>query len=184
MGADWERFNDYTSWRSAPDNALLIGAAFEWQTGGNTGFTTDVDTWLYTLDAAWEGQGWNVAAAGYGAHIEPAGGTKLDNYGVMVQGGIFVADQVELFGRYDAIFIDKDAGVSPTSLHFITAGVNYYISPESHACKLTGQFGYAFNDTSPLFGSGGLIEGNTRNAFLGDSKKGEWTVIGQLQVVY
>jgi len=184
MGADWERFNDYTSWRSAPDNALLIGAAFEWQTGGNTGFTTDVDTWLYTVDAAWEGQGWNVAAAGYGSHIDPAGGTTLDNYGAMVQGGIFVSDQIELFARWDAIFVDKDAGISPSTLHFATGGLNYYISPESHACKFTAQLGYAFNDTTPIFGSGGLIEGNTRNAFLGDSKKGEWTLIGQLQVVY
>jgi hypothetical protein len=184
MGADWNRFDDYTSWRSAPDNALMIGAAFEWQTGGNTGFTADVDSWLYTVDATWEGQGWNVSGAGYGAHVDPAGGTTLDNYGAMVQGGIFVSDQVEIFARYDGIFLDTNAGASQSTMTFATAGVNYYISPESHAFKFTGQFGYAFNDTSPLFASGGLIEGNTRNAFLGDSKKGEWTLIGQVQVMW
>jgi hypothetical protein len=184
MGADWERFNDITSWRSAPDNALLIGAAFEYQSGGETGFTTDVDTWLYTVDAAWEGQGWNVFAAGYGAHLSPTGGSDLDNFGACVQAGIFVSDQIELFGRWDAVFFDNESGISPATLHFATVGMNYYISPESHACKFTVQANYAFNDTTPLFGSGGLIEGNTRNAFLGDSEDGEWTFIGQLQIVF
>jgi hypothetical protein len=62
--------------------------------------------------------------------------------------------------------------------------VNYYVSPESHAAKLTGQFGYSFNDTNAIFGSGGFIEGNTRNAFLGDQTEGEWAIIAQIQVVW
>jgi hypothetical protein len=186
MGADWERFNDFTSFRSAPDNALLIGGAAEFQSSGETGGTAgnDVDTILYTLDATWEGQGWNVFAAGYGAHIDPAGGSGLDNWGATVHAGIFVADQIELFGRYDAIFFDADAGANPATLHFATGGMNYYISPDSHAAKFTAQIGYAFNDTSSLYGSGGLLEGNTRNGFLGDSEDGEISVMAQMIVCF
>lgn len=187
MGADWERFNDFTSWRSAPDNALLIGAGANYQQGGETGFTTDVKTFLYTLDAAWEGQGWNVFAAGYGAHIDPgaAGSTALDNYGMVIQGGFFVTDQVELFGRAEGIFLDKNTAISgEKSIWFAFFGANYYVSPESHAAKATLQFGYTFNDTNALMGSGGFIEGNTRNAFLGDQKEGEWALLAQMQVVW
>ena len=118
MGADWERFNQFTSWRSAPDNALDIGAAAEYQSGGNTGFTANSGHDIgapSTFDGSFEGQGWNVFAAGYGNHVEPSGGTKLDNYGAVVQGGIFVADQFEIFGRVDAIFFDKDAGIHPVN---------------------------------------------------------------------
>jgi hypothetical protein len=187
MGADWERFNDFTSWRSAPDNALLIGGGAEFQQGGETGFTTDVRTILYTVDAAWEGQGWNVFAAAYGAHIDPgaAGLQTLDNYGLVIQGGFFLADQVELFGRYEGVFLDSNTGLAgDLSIHMIATGVNYYVSPESHAAKLTAQFGYTFNDTNALLGSGGFIEGNTRNVFLGDQTEGEWVIGAQMQVVW
>jgi hypothetical protein len=186
MGGSWERFNDITSFRSATDNALLVGGGFEWQTSGETGGTggSDVDSILYTIDASWEGPGYNVMAAGYGAHLDPAGGTDLDNFGGIVQGGIFVTEQIELFGRYSVISFDDDAGADPATLHFAEAGMNYYISKESHAAKFTVQAGYAFNDTTALFGTGGLLGGNTRNGFLGDSEDGEISIMAQMQLVW
>lgn len=186
MGGSWERFNDFTSFRSATDNGLLIGAGVWWQTSGETGGTggNDVDSFLYTVDASWEGPGYNVSVAGYGAHISPEMGSDLDNFGLVVQGGIFVTEQIELYGRYSLIAFDDDAGADPATLHFAELGMNYYISKESHAAKFTAQIGYAFNDTTALFGTGGLLGGNTRNGFLGDSEDGEVTVTGQMQVCW
>jgi hypothetical protein len=186
MGADWERFNDFTSWRSAPDDAMLLGGAFQYQSGGNTGFTNDVKSFLYTVDWSWEGKGWNVFVAGTGNHIDPgaAGLPTTSNYSVVVQGGIFLADQIELFARLDTIMLDKNIGAADATMYFIQGGVNYYVSPESHTCKLTGEVGYATNQTAVLFGSGGFIEGNTRNTFLGDTHTGEFTLMGQVQVVW
>jgi hypothetical protein len=183
MGGSWERFNDFTSWRSASDNALLVGAGVEWQTSGETGGTggADVDSFLYTIDAGWEGPGYNIFVAGYGAHLSPDSGSDLDNFGGTVQGGIFVTEQIELFARYNIIAFDDDAGADPATLHFLEGGMNYYISKESHAAKFTAQVGYAFNDTSALFGAGGLISGNTRNGFLGDSEDGEFNLMAQMQ---
>jgi hypothetical protein len=183
MGADWERFNDFTSWRSAPDNALLIGAAGEYEKGGNTGFTHDDESYRYTVDASFEGQGWNVFAAGYGSHFK-TGATKFDDFGAVAQAGFFVTDQVELFARWDACFFDKDRALAHATLHFASGGVNYYISPESHAAKLTGQVGYSFNDTSGISSGTGVPDGNTRNGFLGEAHKGEIALIGQLQIVF
>ncbi len=186
MGGSWERFNDITSFRSATDNALLVGAGFVWQTAGETGGTagSDVDTILYTIDGSWEGPGYNVMVAGYGAHLSPEFGSDLDNFGAVVQGGIFVTEQIELFARYSIIAFDDDAGADPATLHFAEGGMNYYISKESHAAKFTTQLGYAFNDTTALFGTGGLLSGNTRNGFLGDTEDGEISLMAQMQLVW
>lgn len=187
MGADWERFNDFTSWRSAPDNALLIGGGIEFQDGGKSGVTTaNVQSFLWTVDGDFEGQGWNVFASFSGAHIDPGapGAATTDNYCGTVQGGLFVTDQVELFARLEAIFADKNAGFTEATMYFGALGANYYISPESHACKLTAQFNWSPNDTGALFGSGGLIEGNTRDGFLGQDHHDEWGITAQMQVVW
>jgi len=185
MGGSFERFNDMTSWRSAPDNALMIGAGVNWESGGETGGTVDNgDTFLYSIDASWEGPGYNVMAAGYGARFSPPAGSEVDDFGAMIQGGIFVSDQIELFGRWDAIFWDDDRGFAEDTNMFATVGMNYYISKESHAAKFTLQAAYAFEDTTTLFGTGGFLEGNTRNGFLGDSDEGEISFIAQMQLVF
>jgi hypothetical protein len=173
MGNDWNRWKDITSFKSAADNGLLIGAGVNWQDGGETGGTADVSAIDYTIDAGFEGQGWNVFAALYGQHIDPAGGSEIDNFGGEVSAGFFVSDQFEIFGRWDGIFLDDDAFGGDTDCHFLTLGVNYYLSPDSHAVKFTAQAGYAFNDTTNLFGPGGLISEPTRTGFLGDAEEGE-----------
>lgn len=185
MGNNMDRFNDETSWKSAADNALLIGAAVHWETGGETGFTADVDTLVYTIDVSFEGQGWNVMGAFYGSHIDPAGGTDFDNFGGVLQGGIFFTDQVEAFARWDAVFLDDSVfGGQDEDIHFATVGVNYYVSPESHAVKFTAQAGYCFNDSTPLFGGGGLVSDPTRYGFLGDTEDGEWNILFQGIVMF
>jgi len=184
MGADWSRFDDLTSWRSAPDQALLIGGALHYQTGGETGYTNDVDGYVATVDVSFEGQGWNVMGAGYMSSFEVGGGEATDTFGVVIQGGIFVTDQVELFGRGDVTMFEEGAsGGVDDDVYFVAAGMNYYVSPESHAVKLTAQVGYALDDTSGL-GFGAEGSGSTRNGFLGDSEGGEIAVQVQMQVVF
>lgn len=185
MGNDWNRWNDFTSFKSAADNGLLIGAGVNWQSGGETGGTADVDAFDYTIDAAFEGQGFNIFAAGYGQTIDAGGpGGDITNFGVEISGGFFVSDQVEIFARYEGIFLDSDAFGDDADTHFLTAGVNYYMSPDSHAVKFTGQVGYAFSNTDVLFGTGGLISSSTRTGFLGDSEEGEIQVGAQGQVMW
>ena len=43
---------------------------------------------------------------------------------------------------------------------------------------------YAFEDTTTLFGTGGFLEGNTRNGFLGDTEEGEVSLMAQMQLVF
>ncbi|MBX3409357.1 MAG: hypothetical protein KF859_05670 [Phycisphaeraceae bacterium] len=200
MGSGWERFDDFTSWRSAEDNGLIIGAAVHYQQSGDTGGTGGVDgngdpiegldILRYTIDAQFEGKGFNVFAAFLGDHTDTnqEGADSLDTFGAVIQAGVFVTDQVELFGRWDAIFPDGDAD----DQHFGTLGVNYYLSPESHAVKLTAQVVMAFQETNSLFASanpeeefeGGLFGGVTRYGILGGPDDPEIALILQAQIVY
>lgn len=207
MGSGWERFDDFTSWKSSEDMGLLIGAAVWWQdsgeTGGNTGLDVNGDpvaglsNLLYTIDAQFEGQGFNVFGAFYGSSQDSDvdGANSTDNFGFVVQGGIFVTDQVELFARWDAMLFDdsilNSAGEEADDQHFITAGVNYYLSPESHAAKLSADVIWAIDSTADLFGAGDIDNGisagpiqSTRFGLLGTSEENEFALRLQFQVVY
>jgi hypothetical protein len=111
LGGDWARFNDFTSWRSAADNALLVGAAAHWQSGGDTGATAEVDVMLVTADAQFEGQGWNVMGAVYWSNIDDSTADS-DTMGFVVQGGVFVADQWEIFARANMASFDDQGPVT------------------------------------------------------------------------
>jgi hypothetical protein len=184
MGNDWNRWNDYTSWKSAKDNGLLIGGAINWQSGGETGGTADADALNYTLDISFEGQGWNIYGAFYGSRLDFGGGSEFDNFGGEIGGGFFFNDQFEVFARWDGLFLDDDAFGGDTDIHFATLGMNYYLSPESHAAKFTGQFSYAFNETSNVFGASGMVGDTTRYGYLGQSDDGEWAITLQMQVMF
>ncbi|GJQ29147.1 MAG: hypothetical protein HBSAPP03_10310 [Phycisphaerae bacterium] len=182
MGNDWNRWNDFTSFKSAADNGLLIGAGINWQSGGETGGTPDVDALDYTVDFAFEGQGFNIFFAGYGQHIDAGGGGDADNFGLELGGGFFFSDQVEGFARWDWIIPDDDVFGDDSDCHFITAGVNYYMSPDSHAVKFTVQAAYALNETDVIFDN--FISSNTRTGFLGQDEDGEITFSAQGQVMW
>lgn len=193
IGTDWSRFNDFTSFQNAADDQLLVGAAAHWQSGGDTGSigggTADVNLFVYTADVSWESSGWNFFGAFYGSYLDNKGGdTNSSNFGGVVQGGYFVTEQIEAFARWEGIFIDSKTlpEGQDNDIHFVTAGVNYYLSPESHAVKFTAQAGIALNDTTSVFGNGAALQviDNTRFGYLGQVKEDEVVVTLQAQVVF
>lgn len=173
-GNDWGRFDDFTSFKNQ-DTAGKFGVALHWQDGGETGGTVnfgdpadaDDDTssqnFWWTVDVQVEGAGWNVFGAFLARNdkTEDADGSADDleqtNYGSVLQGGLFLSDQLEAFARWDAIYWDNDVVVDNN--HFISGGVNYYISPESHAVKFTGQVTWALNETNVAgFSNNSMLE--------------------------
>ncbi len=147
----WDRFNDFTSWRNSDGYAGMLGGAVHWQTGGGTGpgDPPDLDLFLYTIDASAEGNGWNVFASAVGLQSDPENQDSFNDFGFVFQGGIFVTDQAEIFGRYDVILPDDERTVDDTFSTF-TAGVNYYFIPESHAAKLSVDFQYFLDEANDL----------------------------------
>ena len=183
-GSDWDRFNDFTSFRSQ-DSAGLIGAAIHWQDSGETGGTSNPGQELlaYTIDASWEGAGWNVFGAFTGLSTEiDNGGGDSDDFGGVLQGGVFVSDQCELFGRWDAIFWDEDSGIDDN--HFFSLGSNYYISPESHAVKFTAQVTWAMNETGFDDGAGNISTPFSNNSILGQTEDDEISLGFQMQFMF
>jgi hypothetical protein len=194
LAGDWERFDDFTSWRGS-DFAARVGGAIHWQTIGETNpeLAAEIDYLMYTIDVALEGNGWNVYGAFVGDNTDFSGGGDVDNYGHVLQAGVFLNDQWEVFARWDGIYLDNSiTGPGDDDFHFITFGVNHYIVPESHAAKLTLDLQWSLNDTAPNLTSvarpvgtqAGAIPNARVGQLLGDSDDGEIAIRAQIQLVF
>ena len=117
---DWKEFRDLNSF---VDNqpGLLLGGWLNWQRGGeqlNQGSVpgngniplngnADAEFLTWSLDASWNMSGAHLF--GYfvmnTAYSIPASATNdggsINSYGAVMQGGLFVTHDVELFGRYE-----------------------------------------------------------------------------------
>lgn len=195
----WDQFADATSWRGS-NYGVKLGAGAHWQTQGDTNDSgagsgslpaghdsTEVTFW--TVDAQAEGDGWNAFAqyVGHDVDIEATTNLNYTNHGFIAQGGVFVSDQVELFGRYDVIMLDDVLVLAGTSDNYqsITAGMNYYFVPESHAAKFTLDAVFAIDESVNmdliLGGAGSNDPSATGLLGLSDS---EFLLRGQLTLVF
>ncbi len=187
-GADsWSRFDTFHSWQGS-ENAWLAGAALHWQHNGNTASTgspVQQSIIQYTADFGFEGDGWNAYAALIGRHIDADGpGESLDDFGANIQGGVFVHQNAEVFGAWDAVFPDSDYGSSmDTDFHTATAGVNVYPFEKSNAVKFTGQVSWFIN--APAENALVAPASSSNNVGLRPSgEDNQFAVIFQLQVVF
>lgn len=179
--AGWKTFSDFTSFRGGKRGGL-IGAAVHWQTTGDTNpsSTTDTDLFTYTVDAGYEGGGWNLYGAFIGRRTETTGSPDFDDFGAVVQGGVFISDQTELFARWDAVFPD-DARASGQDFNTLTFGANHYIIPESHAAKVTVDLQWFLDDQA---GSSTIVRPNEGIALIGSSSDDEIALRFQVQLLF
>ncbi|MEX0876889.1 MAG: porin [Phycisphaerales bacterium] len=158
----WDQFTDATSFRGS-NRGIKLGAGAHWQSQGDTNPSApagtpagyeDTTVLFWTVDAQVEGDGWNVFAQYVGHKVDVSANTDVDytNHGFIFQGGAFVTDQVELFGRYDVILFDDSLVAAGTDDQYqsITAGMNYYFVPESHAAKFTLDGVYSFDESTTM----------------------------------
>jgi hypothetical protein len=100
----------------------------------------------------------------------------MNDYGFVAQAGVFLTDQIEVFGRYDVIVPDTG-----DNFNGATGGVNYYVTPHSHAVKFTGDIVYYFDSTT---GTPILSGTNTGIDLLPEQDGGEVAVRLQMQVMF
>lgn len=177
LAGAWRQFRDFTSWRGS-DFAAMIGAAGHYQTGGETGNTSDLDLAQYTLDFSLEGDGWNAFAAFIGRHSDTTSG-NFDDYGVVVQGGVFVSDAVELWGRYDIVIADDDRPGVSHDFGTITAGLNWYVIPESHAVVVKVQAMWYLDAQA-----GSLVGASTGSGLLASPNDDQFSVFAQIGMIF
>lgn len=136
LAGEWKQLDSFNSWRGRPFAAFL-GLAAHREEGGD-GMTDDVDLCLLTADASVKGSGWNVFASGVVREIDETSGSRFTDWGFMIQGGVFITDQTEVFARFDIVLPDSDRTNGDQFSEYV-AGATYFITPESHALKLTGE---------------------------------------------
>ena len=153
LAGTWEQFADLTSPR---DDAfgLLLGAGLHYEHGetGTPG-PDDSEKWFAaTFDVSLEFGGANLFASVIYHNVDTdlIGGTTVEAYGAVIQGGYYFTNEIEAFARLEWGQFNFDAGgfASPT-LTVVTIGMNYYF--HNHAAKLTTDFGFTFD---PIAGAG------------------------------
>ncbi|VAX41688.1 hypothetical protein MNBD_PLANCTO03-2106, partial [hydrothermal vent metagenome] len=180
-------YKDFTSFRGGAAGGM-VGGAVHWQTAGNTGNTetfsgtpaTETDMLTYTLDVSYEGSGWNLYGAFVGRNTETAGSPDYDDFGALLQGGIFISAQTELFSRWDAVFPD-DSRSSGEDFHTLTFGANHYFFPGSHAAKLTADVQWSLDDQ---VGSGSVVKVNEGIGLLPTTGDDQISFRLQMQVLF
>lgn len=171
LSGNWAQFDNLTSFRGE-GSGILVGGGINWQRGGqqsnlNTNTTpangnADGEFFSWTIDATWDLGGANL----YGAWVMntsyslPGGASDINSYGILVQGGYFITDAIELFVRWEwmstqhtnannatlnNVAVDNISDNTPNSAfvnNIGTVGANWYISKN---VKWTTDFGVSWN---------------------------------------
>lgn len=168
-GDSWSQFKDFTSWQDE-ETAFMLGGAAHIEQGeyGTPALEDQFYTW--TVDASAEFGGSNVFGYFVGRHFDEA---DLDQYGFLVQGGIFLDDEWEVFGRYEWGDLDTMA----EDLSVFTIGVNKYM--HAHKLKWTTDFGFALDEIDSSWASSGA-------GWRTDDpdQDGQWVIRSQLQLLF
>jgi hypothetical protein len=154
---DWGRFKDFTSPMDDEGFAALFGVAAHYQhdergTGDGSGGPGDdeSDFFAITADASLEFGGSNLFASFVWADVDNNISDDFSPWGFTVQGGIYLNEDVEVFGRYE--YGDSDMS-SSEDLNILTAGVNYYM--QGHKAKWTTDIGFAMDEVQSFWSSSG-----------------------------
>ena len=177
---DWSQFDQFSSSRGSEYGAK-IGLAAHWQQSPDVpgGMTTDV--FAYTVDAMAAGDGWNAFAQFLGFSTDPDGGTQTDDFGVVIQGGMFVSDDWELFARYDGVFADSSRA-NNDDFNTITFGGNYYI--HGQAAKFTVDLSWYLDDTAGNDLVAGVAGAGNSQGLMASAAEDQIAVRAQFQLLF
>jgi hypothetical protein len=172
LSGNWAQFDNLTSMRGE-GSGILVGGGINWQRGGqqSNGFgstanntpangNADGEFFSWTIDATWDLGGANL----YGAWVMntsysiPGGNSDINSYGIVLQGGYFITDAIELFARWEWMSTENTSGASGTTEatanvstntpnnafvnNIGTLGANWYMSKN---VKWTTDFGVSWN---------------------------------------
>lgn len=165
FAGDWSQFDQFTSPRGSQFAAKLGGGLHFEQSahvpgpvGPGLPGTLETNLFAYTADLMFKGDGWNIFGMGVGLHSDTNGGVgSFDDFGFMVQGGVFVTDDIEPFVRYDVILPDSGRAAD-SAFNTLTIGANYYL--HGQAAKFTFDLQYFFDDVA----SNALVAGAASGA--------------------
>jgi len=141
ISGNWDQFKDFTSQRGG-ETGILLGAAAHWEKGESGTASNETEYLFLTGDISVELGGINLYGALVWTDVDPniSGIGSANPWGFIVQGGFYLTDDWELFGRFE--WQDYDTP-NADDLEVITVGVNKYFA--GHNAKWTTDVGYGFN---------------------------------------
>ncbi|MHC5028881.1 MAG: porin [Planctomycetota bacterium] len=148
MSGTWRELEDFTSFRDDTPT-VMVGAGILYAESDDGTLISNSELVRWTADVNMEFGGGTLFASVIGNHNDPDGGVSRDQYGVVVQGGYFVSNDMELIARYEW----GDADGVTEDLSVITVGVNRYIV--RHNLKWTVDIGYGLNEVGGFWSSSG-----------------------------
>jgi len=131
-------------------------------------------------DVQVEGNGWSLYAGGIWRWVDPSGADELNHFGAILQGGYFVAENDELFARYDVVIPDSDTPGGDDAFNTLTVGWNHFFIPESNASRFTVDLQWFFNATT----SNGLVSSDTLVGLLDSSEDNQVALRIQYQATF
>ena len=177
FGGNWKRFDDFAGWQGE-ETAYLFGTGLHISGGeidadGGGMVDDDFYDFRYTLDASVEGDGWNAFAAFFGQKTDAQGISEVNRYGLTLQGGVFVTENIDIFAQY--AWADDDADLGELSV--VTAGFNKYI--KGHTIKLTVDANYALEEVTSTYVNGS-------RGYLVDAmgESGQFVLRSQIQLLF
>lgn len=183
FNGDWSQFDSFSSPRGSALAVKLGGGAHFEQSPDMPGVPVN-DLFAATADLMTQGDGWNVFLAGVLLYTDlGGGGGSFTDYGVVLQGGLYVTDNVEPFLRYDVVIPDGDR-VGDDAFNTLTFGANYYL--HGHAARLTvdGQWYLdATTDNDLVSGVAGSDLGR-RIGLLPSADSGQFALRIQFQLLF
>jgi hypothetical protein len=202
-GGTWNLMRDFSSFRGAGSGWMLgVGGMAQGlaptTTAPQPASATD-SMWAVLADANFKFDGASLFLGGFYRQVALEGDVAvrgggvsdgMDQFGVIMQGGAFVSDKVELYARFEYGDTDTDKfrtaldGVHFQNASILTVGTNWFISGD-HSLKWTNDFGYAFDPVGDFNAPGAdwLVDtaGTTGNGITND---GQWLVRSQLQWLF
>jgi hypothetical protein len=144
---DWPRFDNFTSRPGSGDLAWLLNAAFHLQEGDSHDSFTESsdDLFLGMVESSLEGDGWNLYASGYYRRTNPSAGSRVEDYGFVLLGGVWVAKHLEIYSRFDMTIPDNDRPTQNDNFRTLTAGFNFYPIPHTENIKIGSELLYMFD---------------------------------------
>jgi hypothetical protein len=179
ISGDWATFDDFTSFKGE-EGGMMVGVAGVYETGGQNanpaGNFNNASVYGLTGDFSWEMGGANLFTSftWLGNNIDGSNNPWAFN----VQGGYFVTDDIEVFGRYDYLNYDVDPGAGlqddATKFNGITVGANYFMTSNVKCTVEWGMNLKSFGSDNIDYGFRSDVQGN----------KDQWALRGQIQLMF
>ncbi|MCL7966641.1 MAG: OprO/OprP family phosphate-selective porin [marine benthic group bacterium] len=145
-GTEWSVWDDLIGRRGRPFSILIgIAPAYLVRTGEDLRFG---DEHQLNLDLSLNGDGYQVLVAGSWTARNPRLADRYNNYGLYAQGGYFVSDTWQLYGRYDFVSPGDQPALGSQELEDFTAvsaGLNWLPFRRTNRWKISAEVGYLFS---------------------------------------